>query len=502
MKKEAVEDLNFMFKASGFTGAGKMADIFFRYSTSVVLTRMLGADVFGIFLLGRTMVTIAGLISKFGMGYGAVRQIAFYTAKNDENNVQQAIRLAILFPSIISIITAMLLLWGGDYISITVFKKPTLALPLKLLVFSIPVITVLHILLDVLRGFKKITLRVVVENYLLPLSNLLMILIFYLLGYRLEGAIGAFIASNAASMTILIFLNRKRIRMSGSTPFLKKKAALEFFTFSFPLTFVNIFAELKIRLDILFLGLLSTASNTSIFFIALRLANLLSIPWQSSNMIFAPMVSGYFARGEIEKIEYNYKNITKMMFIVSMFFWGFLLVFSRELLSIFGTEFKQGSDVVVLVCMGQLVKTSVGNAGPMLAMIGKSSLNLLIIMITLAILIVLNLLLIPKLGIIGAGIANLATVTVSSLLELYFIYYFLRIHPFKKDFIKPIIAALISTGGIVLLKKIFTASVFSIILSMTAFSALYFIILYSQGFTREEMALITGIKQKVMRWQR
>ncbi|NIM16734.1 MAG: hypothetical protein GTO45_32495 [Candidatus Aminicenantes bacterium] len=134
MKKEAVEDLNFMFKASGFTGAGK--------------------------------------------------------------------------------------LWGGDYISIDLFKKPALALPLKLLVFTIPIITILHILLDVLRGFKKINLRVVVENYFLPLSNLLMILIFYLLGYRLEGAIIAFIASNVVSLTILIFLNRKRIKMTGPAPFL------------------------------------------------------------------------------------------------------------------------------------------------------------------------------------------------------------------------------------------------------------------------------------------
>lgn len=502
MKKEAAADLNFMFKASGFTGAGKMADIFFRYSTSVVLTRILGADLFGIFVLGRTMVTVTGLICKFGMGYGAVRQIAFYAAKNDENNVQQAIRLALLVPGIISIITAILLLWGGDYISIVVFKKPGLVLPLKCLVFSIPIITILYILLDVLRGFKKINLRVAVENYLLPLSNLLMISIFYLLGYRLEGAISAFIASNVVSLTILIFLNRKRIKMTGPAPFLKKKAALEFFKFSFPLTFVNIFAELKIRLDVLLLGLLSTASNTSIFFIALRLANLMTIPWQASNMVFAPMVSGYYARGDIEKIEYNYKNITKMMFIVSMFFWGFLLVFSRELLSIFGTEFEQGSDVVVLVCMGQLVKTSVGNAGPMLAMIGKSSLILLIIIITLALLVVLNLLLIPRLGIVGAGIANLATVTVTSLLELYFIYYFLRIHPFRKDFIKPVIAALISSGGVYLLKKIFIANVFSTILSMMAFAALYVIILYLQGFSREETALITGVKQRVLSWKR
>ncbi|MGD2084737.1 MAG: polysaccharide biosynthesis C-terminal domain-containing protein [Candidatus Aminicenantes bacterium] len=501
MKEEAAADFNMMLKASGFAGAGKMADIFFRYSTSVVLTRILGAEVFGIFLLGRTMTMVTGLICKFGMGYGAVRQIAFYAAKNDENNVQQAIRLALLVPGMISIITAALLLWAGDDIAIGLFKKPALALPLKLLVFTIPIITILYILLDVVRGFKKITLRVVVENYLLPLSNLLMISIFYLLGYRLEGAISAFIVSNVVSLTILIFLNRKRIKITGPAPFIKKKSAFEFFKFSLPLAFVNILAELKNRLDVLFLGLLSTASNTSIFFIALRLANLLSLPWQASNMIFAPMVSGYFARDDIEKIEYNYKNITKMMFTVTMFFWGFIMVFSRELLSIFGAEFKQGAGVVALICLGQLVKSLVGNAGPMLAMMGKSLLNLVIMIVTLALLVILNLLLIPKYGIIGAGIANLTTVTVTSLLELYFIYYLLHIHPFKKDFIKPVIAALIGSGGIYLLKKIISGNVFSTLLLMLVFAVLYFTILYLQGLSREEMALLTGFKQRVLHWK-
>ena len=185
-----------------------------------------------------------------------------------------------------------------------------------------------------------------------------------------------------------------------------------------------------------------------------------------------------------------------------MFFWGFILVFSRELLSIFGTEFEKGTGVVVLVCFGQLVKTLVGHAGPMLAMIGKTSMNLLITIITLVLLAVLNLVLIPKFGIIGAGVANLATVTVTSLLELYFIHYFLRIHPFRKDFIKPVIAALVSTGGIYLLKKILPGNVPVTILLMMVFTSFYFSLLYLQKLNEEEKALLVKIKQKVLIWKR
>ena len=498
MKKEQQQDLNFMLKAGGFAGTGKMADIFFRYSTSVVLTRILGAEVFGIFVLGRTVAAVTGLMAKVGMGYGVVRQIAFYAAKNEKDNVQQAIRLALLVPAVISIITTILLFRAGDYISIYLFKKTTLAQPLKLLVFSIPIITLLHILLDVLRGFKKINLRVVVENYFLPLANLLAISIFFLLGYRLEGAISAFILSNVVSLIFLIFLNRKRIKITGPGPFFKKKAALEFFKFSFPLTFVNVFTVLRSRLDVLFLGFLSTASNVGIFFIALRLANLMSIPWQALNMIFAPMVSGYFAREEIKKIEYNYKNITKLIFLFSMFFWGFLLIFSRELLSIFGSEFKKGVAVVILICFGQVVKALVGHAGPMLAMVGKPSLNLLITVISLILLALLNLLLIPRLGITGAAFANVTGVIVSCLLELFFIYRFLHIHPFRKDFLKPVFAALVSGGVIYLLKTMLPANIPVTLFLAAAFTALYFGLLYLQKLTEEEMVFLDKIKQTIL----
>lgn len=501
LKEEQRQDLNSMIKTSGFAGAGKLVDIFLRYSTSVALTRILGANLYGLFVLGRAITWIVSTTGQMGMGIGVVREIAFHSAKNDENKYQQTIRLALLVCSSISIIAAAVMYWKVDYISMVLFKKPGLAIPLKLLIITIPIISISYLLLDVLRGFKRIKAIVLVEYYFLPLANLFMILVLYFLGYRLEGVIAAFILANLFTLIILIMINRGKIKIAGS-PFLEKKITVDFFKFSVPLVFAKILAVLKNRLDIVLLGFLSTASNTGIFFIALRLANLLSIPWQATNMIFAPTVSGHYAQDEIKKIEYNYKNITKMMFLFSIFFWGFLFIFSRELLSIFGDEFEKAAPVVILVCFGQLVKTLVGHAGPILVMIGKTVINLLITIITLVLLIVLNLLLIPKLGIMGAGIANLTTLIISSLLELYFIYYYLHIHPFKKDFIKPVIAISVSTMGVCLLKEIFTANVFSTLLSILTFAALYLAILYLQGFSREEMELITAVKNKVMGWKR
>ncbi len=497
-KKEAGQDFNTIMKASGSTGGGRLVDTFFRLTTNMVLTRMLGAEIFGIFILGRTTVMVMSMISNLGMGLGVVRQIAFYAAQKDEDHVQQSIRIALIIPGILSVLTALLLFFGGDHVALSFFKKPALALPLKILVFAIPIITISQILLEVLRGFKKITRRVIVEYFLIPIANLLLIALFYFLGFKLEGAIIAFMVSNFMAFIILILFHRHIIKPIGPGPLFKKDEFLRFFKFSLPLTFVSVFNELKLRLDIIILGLLTTAANTSIYFIACRLASFLAMPSQASHMIFAPMVSGYYARGEIDKIESNYKNLTKMMFIGSMFLLGFIVIFSTELLSFFGPEFKKGKIVVVLVCLGQLVKTVVGNAGIILVMVGKPILNLLIMIVTVVLLAVLNILLIPKLGIIGAGLANLTTVTVTSLMELSFVYHYLHIHPFRKDFLKCLNAGLIGGGIVFFLKKLVLPPHFlSAILLMITFGILYFTILYIQKLTVEELDFLAKVKQTI-----
>lgn len=495
--KEAGKDFHKLLKSSGLTGTGRLVDILVRYSTSVALTRILGADVFGIFVLARTLITVLSTISGLGMGYGLVRQISYDMAKKNEQNIQQTIRIALIFPGIVSIMTAVLLFIGRESVALEFFRKPALGLPLTLLVYSIPIITLSQILQEALRGFKKITPRVAVEYYLLPCINLMLVLLLYLLGYRLEGAIIAFMASQFISLLFLVLLIRKSITFKGPGTFITKKNLVRFFKFSLPLTFINIFSVLKLRIDILFLGLLSTAANTSIFFIGLRLATFIAIPWQAAHMFFAPMVSTYYAQDQVEKIEYNYKNITKMMFVISMFLWGFILTFSKDLLSIFGPEFKKGALVVSLICFGQLAKTLVGHAGPMLVMIGKSSLNMLIMIITLIFLSILNLLLIPKMGIIGAGIANMTTVMVTSLLELIFIHHYLHIHPFRKDFFKPVIAAVVAIGVTLVLKMILSHAVVFTIMLMMVFGLLYAAVMILLVLSEEEKALVIKMKRKI-----
>ena len=494
IEQKQEQDLDFIVKNSGTVGAGKLVDILVRYITTLLLTKLLGANTLGLFVLGRSFVHVVATICQLGMGLGAVRQIAFFTVRNETLKIKQIGWISIIIPGIVGVLATLILFLSGDFISCSIFKKPDLSFPLKYLVFSLLPITVSLIYLSFLRGLRAIKKRVAVENYFLPLSNLFLIIFFYFLGFRLEGAIAAFFLSNLLTLAVLIVLNGNLLKLKINDLFsVEKETVIHFMKFSAPLMIVKILGQLKLSGDILFLGLLSTSANVGIFFIASRIAGIISIPWQAANMVVAPMVAGYYAEGDIQSIEYNFKNTTKMVFTAAMFSLGFLCLFSGELLLIFGSEFQTGTAVVLLLCIGQVVKTLVGHSGTMLAMIGKPILNVVTTAIAVLSMVVLNVLLIPRYGILGAGVSGLASLSVTSCFELYFLYRMLKIHPFRTDFIKPVAAALISGGIIRLLKEVVGGNLLTSIGLMALFVLLFFSALYLLKLSDDEKLLLKKI---------
>lgn len=485
--------LDTLFRASFFTGIGKLGDIFIRYLSSMIAARVLGAWVFGLFILGRTIVWVIASISQMGMGLGAVRQIAYFTARKEEGKVRHTIRLAIFISIAAGLLSACLVFLFADKITLIWFKKPELSLPLKVLLISIPIVALSNLLLDVLRGLKKIDQRVAVEFYFLPLSNLVLMSLFFLLGYRLEGIIAAFLLSNIMTLGVLLLFNRKELAKRKDLP-LSKKEQLNFLKFSLPLMFANILGTLKNRLDVLLIGFLSTSSNVGIFFVSLKLTAIITIPWQASNMMMAPMISGLFALGEIKSIEHHYKNITKLLFMAATFSGMFLYVFGKNLLLLMGKEYQSGSTVLSVICLGQVIRSLVGHAGPILTMVGKSMLNMTTMMITLVSVVGLNFLLIPRYGIMGAAVANLCGVVIACTLELIFLYTLLKIHPFRLDFIKPLLAALSAWGSVFLLEQLSAPGILRTSVLMAVYVFIFCLVLALQKLTDEELRILLKIK--------
>jgi O-antigen/teichoic acid export membrane protein len=124
----------------------------------------------------------------------------------------------------------------------------------------------------------------------------------------------------------------------------------------------------------------------------------------------APKLSQLHKSGDINKFKRLLKIAAWQGFIISLVLTLGILLFKDFLLNLFGAEFKQASQALVILVIGQVVNSSTGPVGFSLTMTGKERIVLIVVGISSVLNVILNLILIPRLGIEGAAISTSITI--------------------------------------------------------------------------------------------
>ncbi len=121
------------------------------------------------------------------------------------------------------------------------------------------------------------------------------------------------------------------------------------------------------------------------------------------------------------------------------------MVCPEQVLSVFGSRFAAGGAVtLLLLTVASFLQASFGLSATVLAMTGYARLSLFNALGALGLQVLLNLLLIPRMGINGAALAALLLFFMLSALRLVEIRRLLKIHPFGKALWKPFAAGISS----------------------------------------------------------
>jgi O-antigen/teichoic acid export membrane protein len=167
---------------------------------------------------------------------------------------------------------------------------------------------------------------------------------------------------------------------------------------------------------------------------------------------------------------------------------------------IFGKELIVGAIPLIVVSIGQVMNVSAGPVGYMNTMTGHPEYEFYNNIFLVIINIVLNLILIPVYGIMGAAIASAVSFTVSNIIKLLLLFKNTKIHPYNFDYIKLIISMILAYFMVFFLKNLI---IFHWFFRLICFSFLFFcffiIIYYLFGFSEEDKILIEAITKKIKR---
>ncbi|MEP7128852.1 MAG: polysaccharide biosynthesis C-terminal domain-containing protein, partial [Chitinophagales bacterium] len=159
------------------------------------------------------------------------------------------------------------------------------------------------------------------------------------------------------------------------------------------------------QVQLLILGSFRDAAETGVFAIATRLSDLEGYMLFALNVVLAPLISKLYAENKIAELQ---SVITRSLWFGLLFSLPLIicfLFFPGFFLSLFGAEFGDGSFVLVLLTLSQVVNFATGSVGYMLTMTGHQKIAIQLLVICALLTTCLSFLLIPTFGKEGAAIA-------------------------------------------------------------------------------------------------
>lgn len=497
------EEVIIIAKGAGIVILGTLIGTGLRFLYRVIIGRYLGPSLLGLFLIGLGLYRISERIACLGIQNGVLRYVALYLGEGDEKRTKGAIIFGLRVVALVGICVGALVFFSSSLISHHIYYNVELVDVLRAFAVAIPFSAFTTILLFATQGFRVMKYKVLVREFQEPLTSVLVFLLLILIGWRLEGALIAFILSVIIGSFLAFYYLRKLFPLLTSkwTPsILEPKKMLRF---SWPLFFVSFFYMIILWLNTLLIGYFLSSEDVGIFGAANNVAMLGLVVVNAFVSIFAPVVSDLSNRREMDALENLYKVVTKWISTLSFPLFILMIYFNEEILILtFGKEFIQGASVLVILSIALLINAIIGATGFLTAMSGKPKIELANLGIVLLFTVILSVVLIPKFGILGAAYSTLAAFMLLNVMRIIEVRIIFRIHPFRRDLYKPFVSGGISLGILFLTMKYLSLTpnpqVYFVQGSLV-FICVYILMIFLFGLEEEDRMVFSRIVDKIKR---
>jgi O-antigen/teichoic acid export membrane protein len=177
-----------------------------------------------------------------------------------------------------------------------------------------------------------------------------------------------------------------------------------------PLLLVQILHVITNRADLILLGIFREVGEVGVFNVAARLADILGMALIASNFVLAPRLAAAWTRGDMVEAQTLLTRTTRGVALASASLAVGLAVFGPLVLRLYGPEFAEAFLPLLLLMGGRVVSAGFGGVGIVLVTAGEERGLLVGIAAGAGVNVLLNLLLIPPFGALGAATATAVSI--------------------------------------------------------------------------------------------
>jgi O-antigen/teichoic acid export membrane protein len=480
---------------------------------TIIVTRHFSKPVAGAFFTAISVFLIAEAIANLGTNVGLVYYIARLRSLGQAVRIPVIMRAAVLPVAVVSVVATLALLLGAGPLADILVRgnlgqggvtPENVAAALRALAITLPCAALLDALLGASQGYRDMRPSVVVDRIGRSIIQLLGILVAVALGsaallaplwalpYVPAVAIVALwvrrIRRNPSpqraamldvppELAALLALSTPvqtgrprgsfsgRHRAAGSEPQSRRPgsrgpgpvntSAGGFWRFTTPRGIASVASIILQRVDIVLVAIMINPAAAAVYTAATRFL----VAGQFASMAIAraaqPRLTEMFTVGDVAGTNLLYQVTTAWLVLMTWPLYLLTAVYGPLVLSVFGSTYRAGSAVMLILALTMLLATGCGQVDVVLITSGRSSWSLANGLVQVVFNVGLDLILIPRYGITGAAIGWAVAIALGNLIPLGQLGAVLRLHPFGRGTLIAVLLSAVSFGVIPLAARAF-----------------------------------------------
>ncbi|MDP9799282.1 O-antigen/teichoic acid export membrane protein [Catenuloplanes nepalensis] len=440
----------------GFTGLTGLA-------VTWLVARGLGTDHAGAFFAATAMFALATGLARLGTQTSLVYWPARLRARGNANLLGECLRTGLTPVGAVALVMAALLWTFAPALAGLTAPDSAPAVvadhtgQLRMLAVFLPLAAIADAVLTATRGYRMLRPTIMLERIVRP-------------GLQLAGIGGLALAAAWVVLpphwyalawagpylpvALLGAYALRRVYLSGPVPAeaptsrARRLLRRRFWRFTGPRAVASV-AQLALqRLDVLLVAAFGGLAAAALYAVAGRFVVLGQFANQGIGQAVQPRLAEALATGDRDRANALYQAATGWLVLAAWPLYLVVITFAPVYLGAFGSGYRDGGAIVVVLGSAMLFSTGCGMVDSVLTMAGRTTWNLWNVLLALVVTITLDLLLIPSMGALGAAIGLAVAVLINNLVPLLQVGLVLGLHPFGRGTMAAGALAIAAFGGV------------------------------------------------------
>jgi O-antigen/teichoic acid export membrane protein len=437
---QAIRDV---IKGAGVVYVGLFLELLIAFVAQVLAAQYLSVSGFGGLTTGTALLDIGSIVAGLGLAGGLTRYLPRIEREQKRSLVTTAVGVTLANSVFIGGLVAL----GAPVIATEVFNDPSVTVSIRIFGAAIPFSALLNIGIGGIRGEKQSLYQVYVKNITQPLVRFFLVIVAVVLGLDQAGIAGAYALPYVVTSTLALFLlyrSLPRTPLQVDTDLTERVAR-----YSIPLTASGVAGFVYRSVDIFLILYFLDSSAVGVYGVAYAAVGFMQMFSTAFNFLGAPVASELEHGGDIEEVMSVFRPVARWLVVGSACAFVPIGVFSTEFISlIYGSRYAAGGLALTVLALGYGSQNVLSVNNPILQALGRSRILAFNSVLAATVNLVLNILFIPRFGIVGAAVATCVSFVLRDGLAAVEVRYFLDATPIRGNVAGPALLGVPVLGGL------------------------------------------------------